>query len=190
MCRAFPWLFPGGIGDYSAYRERKITPDEWAERMLMLDDGRFAKDKMWCFFALNFATRRRNQGQGRYFATGFYKDAPKTLEELKENIKEGDTTFVDKITYYARRVKGSSAYWRAKKAELYSWINHHVAQGNGLPTFFITLSCAEYFWPDVIRLLNERLHIENHPDAVRDTVLFSHFAQIILLTLFSTICLI
>jgi len=35
-----------------------------------------------------------------------------------------------------------------------------------MPNFFITLSCAECFWPDAAHLLNERLAIEGHPDAV------------------------
>ena len=35
-----------------------------------------------------------------------------------------------------------------------------------MPNFFITLSCAEYFWPDVLHLLNERLKIAGHPNAV------------------------
>ena len=33
--------------------------------------------------------------------------------------------------------------------------------GNGPPTLFITLSCAEYFWPDIIRLLEERIKMSN-----------------------------
>jgi hypothetical protein len=56
-------------------------------------------------------------------------------------------------TYYSQRVRGSSLYWRSRWAELYSWINHHVKEGNGMPNFFITLSCAKYFWPDVLCLL-------------------------------------
>ena len=121
---------------------------------------------MWCFYTLNFTTRRRNQTLGRFFVDGFYKEAPSSIEELKENLKKGDTSFLDKITYYSQRVKGSSAYWNHKCAELYSWINYHVNKGNGIPNFFITLSCAEYFWPDVIHLINEQLCIAGHPDAV------------------------
>ena len=31
--------------------------------------------------------------------------------------------------------------------------------GHGPPMFFITLSCAEYYWPDIIRLIKERTDI-------------------------------
>jgi hypothetical protein len=166
FCKAFPWLFPGGNGDVNDYRSRKITASQWAERLLLFHDGRFATDKMWCFFALNYSSRRRNQNDGRFFVDGFNKDAPETLDALKEDLRNGKTGFLDKITYYSSRVRGSSGYWRAKRAELYSWINYHVSAGNGMPNFFITLSCAEYFWPDVLRLINERLSLAGHPDAV------------------------
>ena len=168
-CKAFPWLFPGGVGDINDYRERTFTASEWARRLLDYEDGRFASDKMWCFFALNYCTRRRNQDSGRFFVNGFDKNTPQSMDELKEKLRNGETGFLDKITYYSKRVRGSSGYWRHKRAELYSWINYHVSQGNGMPNFFITLSCAEYFWPDVIRLINERLRLAGHPDAVSET---------------------
>jgi hypothetical protein len=155
--KAFPWLFPGGVGDLNDHREWKISATDWVARMLQHEDGRFASDKMWCLFALNYSTRRRNQMSGRFFVDGFDKDAPENMDELKDRLRKGDMSFIDKITYYSQRVKGSPSYWRSRQAELYSWINHHVKQGNGMPNFFTTLSCAEYFLPDVLYLLNERL---------------------------------
>ncbi len=49
-----------------------------------------------------------------------------------------------------------------KKAELYLWLSHHVKKGRGTPNVIMTLSCAEYFWPDLKRLLEEYiLVVEN-----------------------------
>ena len=45
--KAFPWLFPGGIGDYKSYKDEKLDVGKWAKRLLYYQDGRFAKDKMW-----------------------------------------------------------------------------------------------------------------------------------------------
>ena len=39
---------------------------------------------------------------------------------------------------------------------MYTWINHHIEAGHGPPNFFITLSCAEYLWPDIKRLISDR----------------------------------
>ena len=57
------------------------------------------------------------------------------------------------LRYFARNIKGSDNFWRSKTEDLKHWINHHIARGNGPPTFFITLSCAENWWPDLKRLL-------------------------------------
>jgi len=46
-----------------------------------------------------------------------------------------------------------------QKAELYFWINHHVEMDRGAPSLFLTLSCAEYFWSDIKRLIEEFLKI-------------------------------
>ena len=101
------------------------------------------------FFALDFATRRKNQTQGGFFVDGFFKEGPKTLDELQEEIENGNTRWIDRICYFSGRVAGSADYWRAKRAEVYTWINHHIEAGHGPPNFFITLSCAEYLWPDI-----------------------------------------
>ena len=42
--RAFPWLFPGGIGDFGQFRDKKMNVADWARNMLYYQDGRFAKD--------------------------------------------------------------------------------------------------------------------------------------------------
>ncbi len=48
---SFPWLFPGGYGDFCDYRpENKITAQQWGKHMLFYQDGRFAFDKMFSFF--------------------------------------------------------------------------------------------------------------------------------------------
>ena len=56
FCHAFPWLYPGGIGDINDVREKKVFVSDWAEKQLLYKDGRFAKDKMWPFFTLNYVT--------------------------------------------------------------------------------------------------------------------------------------
>jgi len=57
------------------------------------------------------------------------------------------------LRYFARNIKGGDNYWRSRTDDLEQWINHHVSRGHGPPTFFITLSCAENWWPDLRCLL-------------------------------------
>lgn len=94
---------------------------------------------------------------GGFFVDGFFKEGPKTLEQLQAEIASGNTGWIDRLCYYSGHVAGSPGYWRAKRAEVYTWINHHIEAGHGPPTFFITLSCAEYLWPDIKQLIKERL---------------------------------
>ena len=53
FCKAFPWLFPGGRGDINDPSQIKETADQWLKRLLYFQDGRFARDKIWAFFALS-----------------------------------------------------------------------------------------------------------------------------------------
>jgi len=159
FCLAFPWLFPGGIGDIRESRCHELDLSDWAQNLLFYKDGRFAKDKLWSFFTLNFIQRYRNKYQSRWFVKDFVGNIPPTLYSLQEQLNAGVFTFIDKLMYFGKVVPGTTAYWRGKKAELYSWINHHIEKGRGAPNVFMTLSCAEYFWPDLKRLLEEYIQV-------------------------------
>ena len=169
FCKAFPWLFPGGLGDFNDYSEVKETIDQWMKRLLYFQDGRFACDKMWAFFALNYAVRKKNSDSGAYFVNGFFDNGPQTIQELKESIQNGDIGWINRLAYFSYHVKGSPGYWRFKRSEVYSWINHHMQCGHGAPTLFITLSCAEYHWKDIKKLVKERLAIAGKDVDVDDT---------------------
>jgi hypothetical protein len=186
FCKAFPWLFPGGRGDFNEFNDQKITLTNWIKRLLQYQDGRFAKDRMWCFYVYDFMIRHKNMTNGAYFVDGFFENGPETLEDLQREIIKGNTSWVDHITYYSNKIVGSTGYWRSKKAEVFSWINHHVEQKHGPPTLFITLSCAEYFWPDVKRLIKERFAImkQDLPDLDKNYVQIVNDYTIIIQELF------
>lgn len=135
----------------------KLEVSDWAQNLLFYQDGRFASDKLWCFFTLNYIYRRRNYNQSQWFVKEFTGNNLPSLEQLHNMIQDGDLSFIDKLMYFGKIIPGTASYWRSKKAELYSWINHHVEMGRGAPSIFLTLSCAEYFWPDIKRLLEDFL---------------------------------
>jgi hypothetical protein len=80
FCVFFPWLYPVGNGDFNEIQTVDIGVKDWDMHQLFMDDGRFAKDKTWCFYALNYAERRRNMTQGQWFFT-------------KKSIFQGDTMY-------------------------------------------------------------------------------------------------
>jgi hypothetical protein len=161
FCMAFPWLYPGGIGDFTAYYDAcgRISLEGWLKNLLTYHDGRFARDRAWCFFANNYANRRRNQSAGNYYVKDFHKFGPQSLEDLQEMVEKGDDQWINDICYFGGKVLGSVPYWRRRRDEIHSWIQYHVSQGSGSPTAFMTLSCAEFHWPDIKRLIKERCNI-------------------------------
>lgn len=168
---AFPWLFPGGIGDID--KNNLSDPGYvtlWLKHMIHYYDGRFNKDPTFCFYALNFKQRHQNNTSGRFFVNGFIQAGkPTDLEHLKEQISKGDKSWIEKLVHYSQKVRGSSAYWRSKKYQLISWINWLIHQGKGPPTLFITLSCAEHYWWDIKRLLQQRMTLEGRSDIILRT---------------------
>jgi hypothetical protein len=101
--------------------------------------------------------RHSNNSEGIFFLASdrFIGQNPPTVQELKKQLQKKDTRYINMLRYFARNIKGSDNYWRSKTDDLEHWINHHVGIGHGPPTFFITLSCAENWWPDLRRLLSQ-----------------------------------
>ena len=158
---AYPWLFPGGIGDLYDPRRGKVKDiHSWATHLIRYQDGRFINDQMFCLYVLNVLQRHTNNSQGNFF----YKDKnflgasvrmPPTVEELQDQLKAGDMTYLNKLRYLAKGIRGSDSFWRGKTEELEAWIDFHISRGHGPPTHFTTLSCAENWWPDLRRLMIE-----------------------------------
>ena len=164
FAEAYPWLFPGGIGDPT--QKKRKTPNTtskdikihiWLEKLMRYHDNRFQLDKTFCFYANDFCQRRRANSNGHFFVKSICGQCPKSLDHLKQEIEEGNHSFVNKLQYWSGNLKGSDGYWRQKRQELNQWILYHLEQSNGPPTLFITLSCAEYWWPDLKRLLVDKL---------------------------------
>ena len=63
------------------------------------------------FFALDYATRKKNQMSGGFFVDGFFKEGPKTLEQLQTEIANGNTRWLERLCYYSHQVSGSAGYW-------------------------------------------------------------------------------
>jgi len=112
--------------------------------------------------------RHRNKSQSRFFTNSFCAGMPTDLEELKTLVREGNSSIISKLNYFSKGVRGSTSYWNNQRRQLFDWINYHVSQGNGAPTIFMTLSCAEYYWPDLRRLLAECIKLANPDEPLSD----------------------
>ena len=68
FARAFPWLFPGGLGDAKDFQG---DLNKWGKYLLYYEDGRFSKDKFFLFYALSYVTSNQNAGSANWFIKGF-----------------------------------------------------------------------------------------------------------------------
>jgi len=127
----------------------------WSQHLMRYCDGRFSADQLFTLYLFNVVQRQDNNNSGNFFFHDNYwlvKDQP-SLEEMKEQIRDGNFTYVSKLQYFAQRIKGSDGYWRSKTNELQSWIDFHVSRGHGPPAHFITLTCAKNWWPDLREIM-------------------------------------
>lgn len=155
----YPWLFPGGVGDISA-KNTSSSEDlaSWSKILMRWKDGRFMRDDFFSFHIHNFITRRNNNSFSLKFRKHILSAPDITVEEIKNQIRNNDFSFIDKLIHFGgTKVKGSDGFWRNRKYELESWVTEMITSGNGPPTLFLTMSCAEYWWDDLALLLIERL---------------------------------
>lgn len=142
---------------YDPRRGKVKDIQEWAKHLLRYHDGRFINDQMFCLYAFNMLQRHTNNTQGNFFFKdkNFLGRNPPTVEQLQEQIREGDMSYISKLQYLAKGIRGCDSFWRGKTEELEAWIDFHISRGHGPPTHFITLSCAENWWSDLRRLMIE-----------------------------------
>ena len=154
----FPHLYPGGIGGHNNHHNDNQNIHTYAQRLINYYDGRFATDKIWSYYLLDMIQRNKNNNDGNYvIKNGFLGNVCQTVDDLKERIKVGDLSWIDMLRNFSKRIRGSDNYWRSKRLEVESWINYHIEEGNGPPSLFLTLSCAENWWYDLQRLLKDKL---------------------------------
>ena len=151
---AFPCLFPYGKGDF--HINRPVTcPSlhDWAEHLLWYQDGRFARHKVWKFVVHNMIMRKRALEQSRFFVDQQLGDPHITVADLQERLARGDS-FTDKL-YFGANLRGTAQYWHQRRRELRALVEFMVNEKCGLPSFFMTGSCAEFYFPPLRRLLEE-----------------------------------
>ena len=72
---AYPWLFPGGVGDIWDPKRCSINDIDgpvnnlrsWANHLMHYYDGRFQKDQMFGLYVYNRIQRQENNRDGSYF---------------------------------------------------------------------------------------------------------------------------
>ncbi|XP_034245752.1 uncharacterized protein LOC117647887 [Thrips palmi] len=144
---AFPHLFPYGKGDFTMPRAKKISFSDYVKHLMLYHDGRFAQDERFRYFLMNSQMRWQALNAGNIFTQNNKIFSDMTILQLKEYLKEHPNV-VKNIIFYASRIRTTRPYWNSRCSELLEMHNQL-----GSPTVFLTLSSADYYWPDFFRLL-------------------------------------
>ena len=124
---------------------------------------------MFLFHFQNVQQRSLSKQNSSYFVNQYISDPAITLKDIQASLEKGDTTFVNKIqTFCTEKARGTDAFSRGKNKELDAWIQHHLNEKHGVPTLFLTLSCAEYWWEDLSHLLKDRLTLSEDFELAQD----------------------
>ncbi|KAK3093512.1 hypothetical protein FSP39_016633 [Pinctada imbricata] len=152
---AFPSLFPHGTGDFYMNRQRScLSMSDWADHLIWYKDGRFASHQYFKFVIHNMIMRKKASETSNYVYNQQLGEGHLTIEDLKQQLQNGDTSTGKKILYFGASIRGTNQYWAQRGKELRSLIQYKIHEGEGLPSFFTTGSCAEFYFKPLKRLLN------------------------------------
>ena len=152
---AFPCLFPYGNGDFHLNRARTCTSlSDWANHLIWFKDGRFANHNFFKFILHDIIMRKRVLEQCTFIVQQKLGDSHLTLSDLKEKLQTGDQSIANKILYFSANLRGTSQYWNQRSKDLRALIQFKINEGHGLPSFFTTGSCAEFYFKPLKRLLS------------------------------------
>lgn len=143
---AFPTLFPDGKGDFHQNRQHKVHFGAYVEHLMRFEGGRFARHRRFPWFAFNTLQRQRTHSQAKIFVKQQHNAGRLTAAELKVLLEQGDRHVANNMIRYGAKLRGTRAYWHARRNELLDMIRI-----KGAPHIFFTLSAADLQWLDLHR---------------------------------------
>ena len=150
---AHPHLFPHGKFGLHAKRDVKLTHTKYFNQRLLNYTQRFASDPDYIFFA-NFLSQQINLRNQINIAMKKVCGQSLTANMFQDNFKDTVKSFLaDENAYsFMNAIKGSPAYWKNTLSDVLAMVKQL-----GIPSFFLTLSCADLRWnefPEIISKLN------------------------------------
>ena len=150
----FPEIFPFGKGGFSENRQKRLYR-AYYEKARLLSSFTFIRRHIEYIFHLYQQREKRAVNQGVYSTLNTItslKDL--SAKELLEKIKNNDKVLERHVTRAIAKHPNTKPYWNSVKMKLKA-----MTDTFGPPTFFLTLSTAEYDWEDL-----ENFLLEVNPD--------------------------
>ena len=145
---AFPVLFPKGRFGYAAERQIKITPVKYFNARLLHHSGRFASNPEYLFFAQFIIEQKKvsdniNIALKKVHGQNVTASQVRTNTQILQNLISQDQAYL-----FLRQIPGSPPYWQKFMYEVVAMVKQL-----GIPTWFMTLSCADLRWPELFQII-------------------------------------
>ena len=156
---AHPHLFPTGNYGYKIERNVKLSPVKYFNQRLLNYKQKFASDADYIFFALS-VMQQLNLNSQINIAMKKVSSNSLTAGMLSNNFSETIKSFIakDEGFNFMNPIKGTPAYWKRFLFEVLAMVRQL-----GLPTYFMTLSCADLRWNELVSIIS-KLNGENLTD--------------------------
>ena len=142
--RSFPTLFPTWDAEYLAPRHRRNTLGQFLKHLILYEDGRFAQHARFRYFPLNTMLTWRAKETGCVFVKQRIGDNHISVEELKDMVNQGQSSFASKVIRLGSSLHGSKQYWLSQRRNLMA-----MEEALGMPLIFFTMSAADLLWPEL-----------------------------------------
>lgn len=145
---AFPVLFPNGKFGYTAGRDVKLSPVKYFNARLLHYSGRFATNPEYLFFA-QFIMEQKKVSDSINIALKKVHGQSVTASQVRSNTQILQNLISQDQAYlFLRQIPGSPPYWQKFMYEVVAMVKQL-----GIPTWFMTLSCADLRWPELFQII-------------------------------------
>ena len=151
--KAFPEKFPFGTGGYLSSclddPENDMGFAYYCINQIMSADPKFRNDSAYLFFLLLV----KELIQLKRCKTTYFRQAtrlPNLRKEDIQNIDRSNLSRYNRSYQVFKNMRGTSMYYEESKKNLMALLRQ-----NGCPSVFLTLLCAEFDWPELLKEIVE-----------------------------------
>ena len=160
--KCFPEKFPYGIGGYLSSclqdENNRLGFSEYSIGRLMSGNPKFRLDPIYIFFILLV----KELIQVKRCKSTYFRQATRLSNLKKNDIIDIDRTSLSRYnrTYQVfKSMRGTTCYFEEAKKNL-----NAILRQKGCPTLFLTVSCAEFDWPELLKEILEATMRKNVTD--------------------------
>ena len=142
-------MFPRGRFGYTKERKINLTPTKYFNARLLHHSGRFSTNPEYLFFA-QFIVEQKKVSDSINIALKRVHGQSITASQLKSNVQTLQNLICQDQSYlFLRQIPGTPSYWQRFMYEVVAMVKQL-----GIPTWFMTLSCADLRWPELFQIIS------------------------------------